>query len=134
MFLEVIPLNRFTQQAVYFDLKKKKKRKVLPHNFAVSSTPGFSVSFSLPGLKVVDGLLHALLVVANHILVHVGIVGADVLFGAAVGHRTKAQRWVLLRRLLKLHKENRWAEIKVTDGKRGVKKRERENLKKKERG
>lgn len=63
---------------------------------------------------------------------HVGIVGADVLFGAAVRHRTKAQRRVLLGRLLKLHMENRWAEINVTDGKRGVK-RERENLKKKER-
>ena len=75
----------------------------------------------LPCLKVVDGLLHSFLVVADHVLVHVGIVGADVLLRAAVWNRAETQRWVLLCRLLKLHGKNRWAEIKVTGWKREVK-------------
>lgn len=61
--------------------------------------------FFLPSLEVIDGLLHTLLVVADHVLVHVGIVGADVLLCAAVWHRAEAQRGVLLRRLLELHEE-----------------------------
>ena len=51
---------------------------------------------------------------------HVGIVGADVLFSAAVRHGAETQWRVLLCWLLKLHEKNRWAEIKVTDGKREV--------------
>lgn len=47
---------------------------------------------------------------------HVGIVGADVLLSAAVRHRAKAQRRVLLRWLLKLFKKRRWVEIKGTVG------------------
>lgn len=86
---------------------------------------------SLPCLKVLNGLLHAFLVIANHILVHAGIVGADVLLSAPVRHRTKAQWWVLLCRVLKLHKRNRWAEIKVTDGRCEVKSESLEEKKKK---
>lgn len=85
------------------------------------------VLLSLPSLEVFNGFLYTLLVVANHILVHVGIVGADVLLGAAVWHRAETQRWVLLCRLLKLHKKKkkrrRWAEIKVTGGRTEVKER-----------
>lgn len=84
------------------------------------------VLLSLPSLEVFNGFLYTLLVVANHILVHVGIVGADVLLGAAVWHRAETQRWVLLCRLLELHKEKkrrRWAEIKVTGGRTEVKER-----------
>lgn len=71
---------------------------------------------SLPGLEVVDGLLHALLVVADHVLVHVGVVGANVLLRAAVWHRAETQRRVLLRRVLELHEKKRWAEIKAPEG------------------
>lgn len=58
-----------------------------------------------PSLEVVDGLLHAFLVVPDHVLVHVGVVGTDVLLGAAVWHGAKAEWWVLLCRLLELHSE-----------------------------
>ncbi len=92
------------------------------HDFSVSSP-----FLSLPSLEVVDGLLHTFLVVANHVLVHVGIVGANVLLCAAVGHCAKAQRRVLLRRLLELHKKRRWAEIKVIEGNSEVKERERKS-------
>lgn len=70
-------------------------------------SPSYSSAPSIlsPGLEVVDGLLHALLVVADHVLVHVGVVGADVLLRAAVGHRAEAKRRVLLRRLLELERE-----------------------------
>ena len=61
-----------------------------------------SLVLSLPGLEVFDGLLDPLLVVADHILVHVGIVGADVLLRAPVWHCSETQRRVLLRRLLEL--------------------------------
>lgn len=57
-----------------------------------------------PSLEVVDGLLHALLVVPDHVLVHVGVVGTDVLLGAAVWHGAKPEWWVLLCRLLELHR------------------------------
>ena len=44
----------------------------------------------LPSLEVVNGLLHSFLVVADHELVHVGIVGADVLLRAPIGHGAEA--------------------------------------------
>lgn len=62
-------------------------------------------SFSLPGLEVVNGLFHTLLVVANHVLVHIGIIGADILLCAAVWHCAETQRWVLLCWLLELYKK-----------------------------
>lgn len=61
----------------------------------------------VPSLEVVYGLLHSLLIVADHVLVHVGVVGADILLGAAVGHRAEAQRGVLLRWLLELREGRR---------------------------
>lgn len=61
-----------------------------------------SYVLSLPSLEVVDGLLHTFLVVTDHVLVHVGIVRADVFLRAAVWHRAESQRRVLLRRLLEL--------------------------------
>lgn len=79
---------------------------------------------SLPCLQVINGLFHALLVVANHILVHVGIVGADVLLSAPVWHCAKTQWRVLLCRLLKLYekkKKKRCTKIKVTGGRMEVK-------------
>lgn len=63
-----------------------------------------TVNVFSPSLEVVDGLLHAFLVVADHVLVHVGVVGTDVLLGAAVGHGAKPKWWVLLRGLLELHR------------------------------
>lgn len=85
------------------------------------------VLLSLPSLEVVNGFLYTLLVVANHILVHVGIVGADVLLSAAIWHRAETQWWVLVCWLLKLHKKKkrRWAEIKVTGGRTVAEMRER---------
>lgn len=87
------------------------------------SSPVPSIFLSLPSLEVVNGLLHTLLVVADHVLVHVGIVGADVLLCAAVRHCAEAQRRVLLRRVLELCEKKRWAEMKAIEGKREVKER-----------
>lgn len=71
--------------------------------FSTLSTTFISHFLFLPSFEVVNGLLHSLLVVTYHILVHVGIVRADVLLRAAVWHRAEAQRRVLLRRLLELY-------------------------------
>lgn len=59
-----------------------------------------------PSLEVVDGLLHAFLVVADHVLVHVGVVGTDVLLSAAIWHGAKSEWRVLLRWLLELYSED----------------------------
>lgn len=83
-----------------------------------SPPPGSPISS--PGLEVLDGLLHALLVVADHVLVHVGVVGADVLLRAAVGHRAEAQRRVLLCRLLELGEERKRVESAPGDRAAGV--------------
>lgn len=58
-----------------------------------------------PGLQVGDGVLHRLLVVLPHVLVHVRVVGADVLLRAAVGHGAELQRRVLLLGMLELAKQ-----------------------------
>lgn len=55
-----------------------------------------------PSLEVGDGILHTLLVVLDHVLVHVWIVTADVFLCASVGDRSKFQRGVLLCWVLKL--------------------------------
>ena len=55
-----------------------------------------------PGLEIVYGVFHPSLVVLDHVLVHVRIVGADVLLRAPVGHRAKLERWVLLLGMLEL--------------------------------
>lgn len=66
-----------------------------------------SLLLYLPSFEVVNGLLNTLLVVADHVLVHVGVVGANVLLCAAVWDRAKTQRRVLLRRLLELWQKKR---------------------------
>lgn len=58
-----------------------------------------------PRLQVDDGVLHCPLVVFAHVLVHVRVVGADVLLRAAVGHRAELQGRVLLLRVLELVKQ-----------------------------
>lgn len=58
-----------------------------------------------PRLQVDDGVLHRPLVVFAHVLVHVRVVGADVLLRAAVGHRAELQGRVLLLRVLELVKQ-----------------------------
>lgn len=58
-----------------------------------------------PRLQVDDGVLHCPLVVFAHVLVHVRVVGADVLLRAAVGHRAELEGRVLLLRVLELVKQ-----------------------------
>lgn len=58
----------------------------------------------LPSLEVVNGLLHTLLVVADHVLVHIRVVGTDILLCAAIWHSAKTKWWVLLRWLLELYR------------------------------
>lgn len=65
-----------------------------------------------PGLQVDDGVLHRLLVVFAHVLVHVWVVGADVFLRAAVGHRAKLQRRVLLLGMLELVKHRKVMEVR----------------------
>lgn len=72
--------------------------------FSVSKDTVETKKVSSPGLEVVDGLLHPFLVVSDHVLVHVGVVGADVLLGAAVGHGAEPKRRVLLCGLLELRR------------------------------
>lgn len=55
-----------------------------------------------PSFEVHNGILHSSLVVFAHVLVHVWVVGANIFFGAPVGHCAKLQRWVLLLWMLKL--------------------------------
>lgn len=80
-----------------------------------------SLFLSLPTLEVFNGLLHTLLVVADHVLVHVRVVGTDVLLCAAVWHCAKTKRRILLRRLLELYEKRRWAEIKAIKEEKEVK-------------
>lgn len=63
-----------------------------------------------PGLEIVYGILHSSLVVFAHVLVHVWVVGADILFCASVGHRAKLQRRVLLLWMLKLSQQRKAGE------------------------
>lgn len=69
-----------------------------------------------PCLQVHDGVLHPPLVVFAHVLVHVWVVGADVLLRAPVGHRAELEGWVLLLGMLKLvaHTEAGQAPICLT--------------------
>lgn len=64
-----------------------------------------SMNVFSPSLEVVNGLLHTFLVVTDHVLVHVGVVGTDVLLSAAIWHGAKTKWWVLLCRLLELYSE-----------------------------
>lgn len=56
----------------------------------------------LPCFEAVEGVLHSLLVVFHHVGVHFGVVAPYVALCAAIWNRTKAERGVLLLRLLKL--------------------------------
>lgn len=58
-----------------------------------------------PHLEAAERVLHRALVELDHVGVHVTVVTADVPLCAAVGHRAKAERWVLILRPLKLQVE-----------------------------
>lgn len=59
----------------------------------------------LPGFEAVQGILHSLLVVFDHVGMHLGVVAPYVALRAAIWDRTKAERRILLLRLLKLLRE-----------------------------
>ena len=58
----------------------------------------------LPSFKAVEGVLHSLLVVFDHVGVHLWVVTPYVPLCAAIWDRTKAERGILLLRLLKLRR------------------------------
>lgn len=59
----------------------------------------------LPCFEAVKGILHSLLVVFDHVGMHLGIVTPYVALCAAIWDGTKAEWWILLLRLLKLEVE-----------------------------
>lgn len=59
---------------------------------------------NLPGFEAVEGVLHPLLVVFDHVGVHLRIVAPNVALSAAVWDGPEAEWGVLLLRLLKLLK------------------------------
>ena len=62
----------------------------------------FGVARCVPCFKAVEGLLHPLLVVLDHVCVHVWVVTADVPLCAPVRHRPKPERRIMFLRLLEL--------------------------------
>lgn len=56
----------------------------------------------LPSFEAVEGVLHSLLVVSDHVGVHFWVVAPYVALCAAIWDRTKAEWGVLFLRLLKL--------------------------------
>lgn len=56
----------------------------------------------LPSFEAVEGVLHSLLVVFDHVGVHFWVVAPYVALCAAIWDRTKAERGVLFLRLLEL--------------------------------
>lgn len=59
-----------------------------------------------PCFEAVEGILHSLLVVFDHVGVHLRVVTPYVALCAAIWDGTKAERRVLLLRLLKLRRED----------------------------
>lgn len=60
-----------------------------------------------PRLQVGDCFFHSFLVVFDHVVMHVRVITADVLFCAAIRNRPKLQGWVLFCGVLKLREGKR---------------------------